>query len=296
MIACLHLQAADHNLIAHPAVQGPGLQAGSPLAMSCLTAAPPGVGARPSSEMRLPEPRPVLLSSSRSPGPALARAQRSARCRGRRRGRVSRPAAVLDVPGGPRVASFCITGAGDPGWLTPLGGDEGHSHAPGRYRLPFLAAHPRCRRLLLYRRCRPRRYRHDRPRPGLAAARPHRLLRHRRPGRRRIRPRRGSDRPAAGPPDRQVRPDSRPAVLPPGPRRRYRRCPYVHHCGSTDRRRDLRRCGCSPARCPVRGPLGAPAARRAGRRAARRLLAGVAGQRHSFPSRARPGRRARRGR
>jgi hypothetical protein len=30
---------------------------------------------------------------------------------GRRRGRVSRPAAVLDVPGGPRAAPFCITQA-----------------------------------------------------------------------------------------------------------------------------------------------------------------------------------------
>ena len=203
-------------------------------------------------------------------------------------------------PGRPRRATGRIflhySGTGDSGWLTPPGGDEGHSHAPRRYRLPFLAAHPRCRRLLLRRRCRPRRYRHDRSRPGLAAARPHRLLRHRRPCRRRFRPRRGSDRPAGGPPDRQVRPDPRPAVLPPGPRRRYRRCPCVHHCGRSDRCRDLRRCGCSPARCPVRGPLGAPAARRAGRRAAHRLRAGVAGQRHRFPSRARPGRLARRGR
>ena len=279
-------------------MQGPGLQAGSPLAHEPPHGrASPGVCAPPSSEMRLPEPRPVLLSSSRLPGPALARAQRSPPGVGGG-GEGACPASPQSwtSPGGPRVASFCITGAGDPGWLTPPGGDEGHSHAPRRYRLPFLAAHPRCRRLLLRRRCRPRRYRHDRSRPGLAAARPHRLLRHRRPGRRRIRPRRGSDRPAAGPPDRQVRPDPRPAVLPPGPRRRYRRCPYVHHCGSTDRRRDLRRCGCSPARRPVRGPLGAPAARRAGRRAAHRLRAGVAGQRHRFPSRARPGRLARRGR
>lgn len=247
--------------------------------------------------MPLLEPRPNLLSSSRSPGPALARAERSAQCRGRRRGRVSRLAAVLDVPRRATGRTFLHhSGTGDPGWPTPLGGDEGHPHASRRYRLPFPAAHPRRRRLLPHRRGRPRRYRHDRPRPGLAAARPHRLLRHRRPCRRRIRPRRGSDRPASGPPDRQVRPDPRPAVLPPRPRHRYRRCARVHHCGSADRRRDLRRCGRSPARRAVRGPLGASAARRAGRRAAHRLRAGVAGQRHRFPSRARPGRLARRGR
>src|SRR6478735_3808845 len=80
--------------------------------MARLKVAPsPSVCAPLSPEMPLLEPRPNLLSSTRSPGPALARAQRSARCRGRRRGRVSRLAAVLDVPGGPRVAPFRITQA-----------------------------------------------------------------------------------------------------------------------------------------------------------------------------------------
>lgn len=55
---------------------------------------------------------------------------------------MSRPAAVLDVPGGPRVASFCITQApATPGGL-PRRAALKDTHAPRRYRLPFLAAHP----------------------------------------------------------------------------------------------------------------------------------------------------------